>query len=66
MLFIVTMIKRPSLFRVLKAGGHSVCVHCMYDVFSNKQIDKSYDAILNCFQWVSSKIKTIRHSSELQ
>ena len=35
----------------------------MRDVFSNKWIEKSYDAI---FWGMISKIKTARHTSELQ
>ena len=35
----------------------------MRDVFSNKRIEKSYDAI---FWGMISKIKTARHTSELQ
>ena len=35
----------------------------MRDVFSNKRIEKSYDAI---FLGMISKIKTARHTSELQ
>ena len=31
-------------FLVLKACSHRVSVHCMRDVFSNKRIEKSYDA----------------------
>ena len=50
-------------FLVLKACSHSVSVHCMRDVFSNKRIEKSYDAI---FLGMISKIKTARHTSELQ
>ena len=38
-----------QFFLILKACSHSVCVHCMRDVFSNKWIGKSYDAILDCF-----------------
>ena len=41
----------------------SVSVHCMRDVFSNKTIEKRYDAI---FWGMISKIKTVRHTSELQ
>ena len=37
--------------------------HCMHDVFFNKQIEKSYDAI---FWGMISKTKTARHTSELQ
>ena len=37
--------------------------HCMRDVFSNKRIEKSYDAIL---LGMIPKIKTARHTSELQ
>ena len=48
---------------VLKACSHSVYVYCMRDVFSNKLIEKSYDAI---FLGMISKIKTPRHTSELQ
>ena len=35
----------------------------MHDVFFNKQIEKSYDAI---FWGMISKPKTARHTSELQ
>ena len=35
------------------------------DVFSNKQIEKSYDAISDCLD-MDSKIKTTTHTSELQ
>ena len=38
-------------------------VHCMRDMFSNKPIEKSYDAV---FWGMTSKIKTTRHTSELQ
>ena len=37
--------------------------HCMRDVFSNKPMEKSYDAI---FLGMISKTKTARHTSELQ
>ena len=37
--------------------------HCMRDVFSNKWMEKSYDAI---FLGIISKTKTARHTSELQ
>ena len=37
--------------------------HCMRDVFSNKRIEKTYDAI---FWGKISKTKTARHTSELQ
>ena len=52
-----------QFFPSLKACSHSVCVHCMRDVFPNKRIEKSYDAI---FWGMISKIKTKRHTSELQ
>ena len=47
----------------IMACSHSVCVHWMRDMFSNKRIEKSYDAI---FLGMISKIKTARHTSELQ
>ena len=50
-------------FLVLKACSHGVSVHCMCDVFSNKLIEKSYDAM---FLVMISKIKTARHMSELK
>ena len=50
-------------FLVLKACSHRVSVHYMRDVFSNKRIEKSYDAI---FLGMIFKIKTARHTSELQ
>ena len=50
-------------FLVLKACSHRVSVHCMRDVFSNKRIEKSYDAI---FLDMISKTKTARHTNELQ
>ena len=37
-----------QFFLLLKAYSHSVGVHCTRDVFSNKWIEKSYDA----FFWV--------------
>ena len=37
--------------------------HFMRDVFSNKQIEKSYDAI---FWGMISKTKTTKHTSELK
>ena len=47
-----------EFFLVLKACSHSsVPVHCMRDVFSNKPIEKSYDAIV---LGLISKIKTAR------
>ena len=52
-----------QFFLLLKACSHSVSVHCMRDVFSNKRIEKSDDAI---FLGMSSKTKTARHVSELQ
>ena len=52
-----------QFFLLPTACSHSICVHCMRDVFSNKQIEKSYDAI---FWGMISKIKTARHTSELQ
>ena len=52
-----------QFFLLLKACSHNICVHCMRDVFSNKRIEKCYDAI---FLGMISKIKSIRHTSELQ
>ena len=51
------------VFLLLKARSHSVCVHFMRDVFSNKRIKKGYDAI---FWGIISNIKTTRHTSQLQ
>ena len=51
-----------QFFLLLKACSHSVCVHCMRDVFSKKRIEKSYDAI---FLGMISKIDATRHTSEL-
>ena len=48
---------------VLKVCNHRVSVHSMCDEFSNKQIEKSYDAI---FWGMISKTKIARHTSELQ
>ena len=44
---------------LLKACSHSVCVNCMHDVFSNKQIKIIYHAI---FLGMISKTKTTRHT----
>ena len=52
-----------QFFLLPKACSRSICVHYMRGVFSNKQIEKSYDAI---FLGMISKIKTTRHTSELQ
>ena len=50
--FLVPKAFQPQRFRALHAW-----------VFSNKRIEKSYDAI---FLGMISKIKTARHTSELQ
>ena len=34
-------------------GSHSVCVHCMHDVFLISGSKKSYDAISDCFGMIS-------------
>ena len=34
---------------VLMVCSNSLCIHCMREVFSNKWIEKSYDAISECF-----------------
>ena len=52
-----------SFFRLLNACSLSVCVNCMRDVFSNKQIKINHIAV---FLGMISKTKTVRHTSDLQ
>ena len=51
------------VFSSTQGSSHSVYVHWMRDVFTNKRIKKSYDAI---FWSMIFKIKSRRHTSELQ
>ena len=41
----IQLILMTQFFLLLKACSHSVCLHCMRDLFSNEWIEKSYDAI---------------------
>ena len=50
-------------FLLLKACRYRVCVNCMRDVFSNKQIKINYNAI---YGGMISKTKTNRQASEIQ
>ena len=62
----IQLIWATQFFLVLQVCSHSICIHCMCDVFPKNQI--KFQVMMqfqNIFSMIA-KIKTTRHTSELQ